>query len=132
MSGAKGVEESIAYHLYLDGEEVAYTEAYGTTAEEIFDDVEVRAGESIKVRVEAEVEAGTATGTISNVYLYLGGTDEFDKDVEYKGAKVMTMKIKESGSVKVDADVARNTVLRTSSTEQNLAQFVVKPSNDDE
>jgi hypothetical protein len=62
MSGTKSDKvDSVAYHLYIDDDEVAYTDAYGENAYEMFDDVTVKAGASVKVRVEAEVEANTHT-----------------------------------------------------------------------
>ncbi len=131
MSGTKSDKvDSVAYHLYIDDDEVAYTDAYGENAYEMFDDVTVKAGASVKVRVEAEVEANTHTWSIDNVYVVLGGTDEFDKDVQDRAAKVVKMNIKEAGSVTIDAGNARNTVLRTSST-ANLATFTVKSSDGD-
>ena len=115
----------VTYYLYVDGEEVAYTDSYNSWAEEIFDDVRVKAGESVKIRLEAEVEAYGSTGSIENLYLVLGGTDEFGKDVQYAKARVMTIKVKESGSAKIEASASRNTVLRAASN-ATLAQFTVK------
>ena len=121
----------MTYYLYIDGEEVAYTDAYGSGAEEIFDDVTVAAGESVSVRVEAEVEAYGSLGDVKDVYLFLGGVDEFGKDVQYAKARLMTIKVKDAGSAKIEATTARNTVLRSSSN-ATLAEFTVKPANADE
>ena len=132
MSGATSVANTtIAYHLYVDGEEVAYTESYGSNNEEIFDDVEVKAGESVKVRVEAEVEASANAGKVENVYVVLGGVDAQDQPVKDAKARVMVMNIKEAGSAKIEAAAAKNTVLRAANNSL-LAEFVVKPANDDE
>ncbi len=132
MSGAANPDKvKITYYLYVDGSDdyVASVDAYGPKAEETFDDIEVKAGKSVDIRVVAEVEAYGNTWTISWVQVVLWGTDEFGKDVEYKGAKLVDMKIVEDGSVKVDGGGANNTVLKTSNNEV-LGEFTVKASND--
>ena len=129
MSGATSVTDTnISYHLYINGEEVAYTESYGSANEEIFDDVEVEAGESVKVKVEAEVEASANTGKVENVYVVLGGVDAQDQPIKDASARVMVMNIKTSGSVKIEAAASRNTVLRAANNSV-LAEFTVKPAD---
>ena len=130
MSGdANPNKVKVTYYLYIEGKEVASVDAYGTGAEEQFDDVVVKAGESVKVRVVAEVEAyGTAPETLANRYVVLGGTDDFDKDVEYKAAKLMDMKIVEKGSVNIQAGAVAKTVLQKAKN-QVLAQFTVRPAD---
>jgi hypothetical protein len=129
MSGAAnpaGVK--VTYYLYVEGKDVASVDTYGSGAEEVFDDVLVKAGESVKVRVVAEVEAYGNTATLSGVQLVLGGTDSFDKDVDYKATKVMDMKIVEKGSVNITAGAANKTVLLKAKN-QKLAEFTVKPAD---
>ena len=126
MSGAANpTNVKITYYLYINDDEVASVDAYGSSAEEMFDDVEVKAGESVNVKVVAEVEAYGYTGTLTGIQAVLGGTDEFGKDVEYKAAKLVEMKILDNGSVKVEAGASKNTVLKTSTNEE-LATFTVK------
>ncbi len=126
MSGAANPDKvKVTYYLYINDDEVASVDAYGSGAEEMFDDVEVKAGESVNVRVVAEVEAYGYTGTLTGIQAVLGGTDEFGKDVEYKAAKLVEMKILDNGSVKIEAGASRNTVLKTSTNEE-LATFTVK------
>ena len=131
MSGAANpAKVKITYYLYLDGSDdyVASVDTYGSGAEEMFDDVEVKAGASVDVKVVAEVEAYGNTWTISWVQVVLWGTDEFGKDVEYKAGKLVDMKIVENGSVTIDAGASKNTVLKTSNNEV-LGEFTVKGSN---
>ena len=129
MSGAANPNKvKVTYYLYIEGKEVASVDAYGTGAEEVFDDVLVKAGESVKVRVVAEVEAYGDTATLADRYLVLGGTDNFDKDVDYKAAKVMDMKIVEKGSVNITAGAIAKTVLLKAKN-QKIAEFTVKPAN---
>jgi hypothetical protein len=56
--------QKITFYLLIDGEEVADTDPAtfvtqddDTSKDESFSDVRVKAGESVKVKVEAEVEA---------------------------------------------------------------------------
>ena len=129
MSGAANPDKvKITYYLYVNGDEVASVDAYGTGAEETFDDVEVKAGQSVDIKVVAEVEAYGSGATLSGIQLVLGGTDEFGKDVEYKAAKLVDIKIVDKWSIKVEAGASRNTVLRTSNN-QTLAEFSVKSSS---
>jgi hypothetical protein len=74
MSGSNPLNGvKITYNLYLGDDEdpVASVDAYGSGAEEIFNDVEVEPGKSIKVKVVAEVEAYGDTGTVAGVQLVL-------------------------------------------------------------
>ena len=119
---------TITYHLYINGEEVADTDTYGSGSEEIFDDIVVDAWKSVDVVVKAEAEAYGATWSITWLQLVLWGTDDFGKDVTYKSAKLIDMKVVEKGAVKVEAGASKNTVLRTS-TNQALAEFTVKSSS---
>ena len=119
---------TITYHLYINGEEVADTDSYGSGSEEIFDDVVVDAWKSVDVIVKAEAEAYGATWSITWLQLVLWGTDDFGKDVTYKSAKLIDMKVVEKWAVKVEAGASKNTVLRTS-TNQALAEFTVKSSS---
>ena len=119
---------TITYHLYVNGEEVADTDTYGSGAEEIFDDVVVEAGKSVDILVKAQAEAYGSTWSIEWLKLVLWGTDEYGKDVAYKNAKLVDLKVVEKGAVKVEAGASKNTVLRTSNT-QDLAEFTVKSSN---
>ena len=119
---------TITYHLYINGDEVADTDSYGSGSEEIFDDIVVDAWKSVDVVVKAEAEAYGATWSITWLQLVLWGTDDFGKDVTYKSAKLIDMKVVEKGAVKVEAGASKNTVLRTS-TNQALAEFTVKSSS---
>jgi hypothetical protein len=114
--------------LFVNGEEVADTDTFGSGNEESFSDVELKAGETANIKVEAEVEAYGSTGDIKDIKIYLGGTDEFGKDIQWANAKVMNIKVKESGSAVISAGASANTVLRKASNAK-LAEFYVKPSN---
>lgn len=121
----------VTYFLSIDGEEVADTDNYGSGNKEDFSDIKIKAGESVKVKVEAEVEAYGNTGDIKDIKLVLGGKDAFDKDIKEASANIKTIKVKESGSVTISANVERNTVLLKTSNAK-IAEFTVVPSNDAE
>jgi hypothetical protein len=131
MSGTNALANSgvkVTWHLFVDGEEVAETDTFGSGNEESFSDVELRAGETASIKVEAEVEAYGSTGDIKDIKIYLGGTDEFGKDIQWANAKVMNIKVKDSGSAIISTTASANTVLRKASNAK-LAEFYVKPSN---
>ena len=131
MSGTNALANSwvkVTWHLFIDGEEVADTSSFGSGNYEPFSDVELKAGESVNVKLEAEVEAYGSGGEIKDIKLYLGGVDEFSKDIQEANATIKNIKVKESGSVTVSAGASKSTVLRKSSNAK-LAEFVVKPAN---
>ena len=129
MSGTNNLTGvTVTWHLFVNGEEVAETDLFGSGNEESFSDVELKAGETASIKVEAEVEAYGSTGDIKDIKVYLGGTDEFGKDIQWANAKVMNIKVKESGSAVISAGTSANTVLRKSSNAK-LAEFYIKPSN---
>jgi hypothetical protein len=63
--------------LFVDGEEVADTDVINTGSDldkvsmESFSDIRVKAGESVKVKVEAEVEAYGNADTLPTFRLYI-------------------------------------------------------------
>ena len=120
---------AITYYLSIDGEEVADTDLFGQ--EETFSDILVKAGKTVSVKLEAEVEAYGSTGSYEGIKLALGGHDVNDKDLTDATAAIKTIKVKESGSITVSAGATRNTVLLKSST-ANLAEFTVKPADGEE
>jgi hypothetical protein len=66
----------ITFYVSVDGEEVATVDAWGEKNEESFNDIKVKAGESVKVKVEAEIEAYGALTTSDEAYtIVLRGSD---------------------------------------------------------
>ena len=97
-------------------------------AEESFSDVEIEAGKSVDVKVEAEVEAYGTTGALDSYRLFLMWTDMNGNEDTGKGDDALVeMSIKVSGSTKIDT-TAKDTVLLKANN-QTLAKFTVKPSN---
>lgn len=120
------------FYLFIDGEEVGDTNTFGS--EESFSDVRIKAGESVKVKVEAEVEAYDTTipYTFPTLTLELKGTDTNGNDDTGRGSDdLATMKVKASGSTTIDAASSKNTVLLKAKN-QTIAEFIVKPSNKDD
>lgn len=134
MSGTIDDELSgnkVTYYLSINDEEVADTDTYGESNEVSFSDVAIKAGESVNVKVEVEVEAYGNIGEIKDIQVVLGGVDDFDKDIAEQAATIKKIKVKESGSVKISENTERNTVLLKTANAK-IAEFVVVPSNDDE
>jgi hypothetical protein len=66
----------ITFYVSVDGEEVATVDAWGEKNEESFNDIKVKAGESVKVKVEAEIEAYGKLTTSDEAYtIVLRGSD---------------------------------------------------------
>ena len=120
-------KNDITFYLYIDGEEVADADL---NSEEMFSDVLIEAGESVKVKVEAEIEAETEnTAGYSNFYVILQGSDMNGNENSGKGTDTLViMKVKTSGSTTISAGSSKNTVLLRAKN-QTIAAFTVKPSN---
>ena len=120
-------KNKVTFYLFIDGEEVADTDNIAGQ-EESFSDVRVKADATVKVKVEAEVEAYGQTGDLATYRLHLEWTDMNGNENTGKGDDAMVaMSIKVSGSTKIDSS-AKDTVLLKANN-QTLAKFVVKPSN---
>ena len=144
-ANANQYKNKITFYLFVDGEEVADTNIvnsiYDLTSPnlntETFSDVRVKAGEKVKVKVEAEVEAyGTTAGklpaTNKNFRLFLLGTDMSGNEDTGKGEEdLISMETKAKGSVTVPSTTeAKTALLRAQNT--TIAKFTVKPSNGNE
>ena len=121
-------DNEVTFYVSIDGEEVGDTNAYGSGNKENFSDVLVEAGKSVKVKVEAEVEAYNSWVVYDNFTLVLAGEDKNGNDAGEASDTLVKFKTKESGSVKVETTTSKNTVLLKAKN-QNIAEFTVKPSN---
>ena len=121
----------VTFYVYIDGEEVATVDTFtGSNIEESFSNVKVKAGESVKVKVEAEVEAYGSAATAGDSWtVKLWGDDaNGNENTGIWTDSTVTMKVKASGSTKIDAWTAKDTVLLKAKN-QTIAKFIVKPSN---
>jgi hypothetical protein len=94
-SNALAGQNKVTFYLSIDGDEVADTDTLGS--EESFSDVRVKAGESVKIKVEAEVEAYDATipTNAASYQIELKGTDMNGNEDTGKGSeRLMNIKIK--------------------------------------
>ena len=121
-------ENEVTFYVSIDGEEVGDTSDLGSGNKENFSDVLVEAGKSVKVKVEAEVEAYASWVTYDNYTLVLAGEDKNGNDAGEASDTLVTFKTKESGSVKVEAGTSKNTVL-LKGRNKSIATFTIKPSN---
>ena len=127
-----GANNKITFYLSIDGEEVADTDNL-TNQEETFSDVKVKAGESVKVKVEAEVEAYGAEVTNAKTYtIEIKGTDvNGNEDTGMASDTTVGIKIKSKGSVTIPSTTEAKTALLKAQN-QAVAKFTVKPSNSNE
>ena len=131
-SNALAGQNKVTFYLSIDGDEVADTDTLGS--EESFSDVRVKAGESVKIKVEAEVEAYDATipTSAASYQIELKGTDMNGNEDTGKGSeRLMNIKIKAKGSVTIPStSEAKTALLKAANT--TVAKFTVKPSNNNE
>ena len=125
---ANNGENEVTFYVSIDGEEVGDTSDLGSGNKENFSDVLVEAGKSVKVKVEAEVEAYTSGVNYDNYTLVLAGEDKNGNDAGEASDTLVTFKTKASGSVKVEAGTSKNTVL-LKGRNKSIATFTIKPSN---
>jgi len=120
----------LTFYIYVDGNEVANIDAYSTSLEEEFSSVLVRNGKSVSVKVEAEAYPET-DGTTYDFDLKLSGKDANDNPAWAASASLVTIEYVDAWSVTISAATTRDTVLLKAKN-TTLAEFTVKPSNDQE
>jgi hypothetical protein len=131
VTGSEGSlsDYDLTFYVFVDGEEVGNTDAFGESNSELFKTITVAAGKSVPVKVEAEVSAyGTTTGKYSTFTLYLRGEDDNDNPVGEAHQSLVDMKVVEKGSVTVTAATSKDTLL-LAKKDQVVAEFTVKPTN---
>jgi len=118
----------IAFTLYINWTKIACADpGYAET----FSNVKVNAGESVNVKVEAEVEAYGSVEYLPQFTMELRGEDINNNIAWIARDNLVDMRIVEAGTVTVSSSAARDTVL-LSTKNQSIATFVVKPANYDE
>jgi hypothetical protein len=130
------------FYLYIDDMDtpVADTDIVNTTSSNVetanaesFTEFRVKAGESVKVKLVAEVEAyDDSTDDLGEFTLFIYGTDMNGNENTGKGeADTVELQIKAKGSVTIPADSkAKTAVLKKSNAE--VASFTIKPSKGNE
>ena len=120
---------NVTFYLSIDGDEVADAKLNNGTATSTFTNVEVDSNKSVKVVLEAEVDAKTDTWSFGKFDLTLKWEDENGNTAWTATKKTVTLKVVELGSITVNTSSSeKKTVLRKTSNAV-LAQFTVKPSN---
>ena len=121
-------ENVVTFYVSIDGEAVGDTDQLGSGNNENFSEIKVEAGKSVKVKVEAEVEAYVSWVNYEDYNLVLAGEDKNGNDAGEASDTLVTFKTKESGSTKVEAGTSKNTVL-LKGRNKSIATFTIKPSN---
>jgi hypothetical protein len=124
--------DDFTFYLSLDDEEVADADLGETQS---FSNVLVKAGQSINVKVEAEVDAAEATSSrfYKDFSLLLDGEDMNNVDITTLQEPCAELKVVSKGQVKVEGDNKSDTVLLKGKN-KSIATFVIKPDSkaDDE
>lgn len=121
-----GDKNDVEYYVFIDGEEVGNTSAL--KSEEIFSDVLVKNGSSVKVKVEVSVTADDTADRTYNVSLALEGEDADGNKAGVATEAMKTFKTVDKGAINVEKTASKNTIeLRQANAP--LASFVVKPAN---
>ena len=127
ISGAKPTDSKneISFTITVGDEEITAD----LNSEETFDDVLVKAGESVKVKVEATVDAYGAEENLTGYTLILKWEDKNgNEDSGVASKKLVEMRIKDKGSVTIPDSSEGNTATLVAD-DAVVAQFVVKPAN---
>jgi hypothetical protein len=119
---------NVTFYLIVDGDEVADAKLSAGKATSTFTNVEIAAEKSVKVAVEAEVDAKNWTGSIGKYTLTLKGEDENGNVAGEATKNTAEMKIVEVGAIEISTSTSKKDVLRKASNVV-LAEFVVKPAN---
>ena len=128
---ANNGENVVTFYVFVDGEEVGDTDALGSWNKENFSDVLVAAGKSVKVKVEAEVEAYASWVNYEGYTLVIAWEDKNGNDAGEAYDELVKFKTKESGTTKVEStESTEKTLLKKA--EKTVATFRVKPSNADD
>ena len=124
--------DDFTFYLFLDGEEVANADL---GEDQSFSNVLVKAGESVNVKVEAEVDAAEAASSryYRDFSLLLDGEDMNNVDITTLQEPCAELKVVSKGQVKVEGDNKSDTVLLKGKN-KSIATFVIKPDSkaDDE
>jgi len=135
IQGYLNGSNKVTFHVYIDNEEVADADLNKTSLEatNTFNNVKIKAGESVKVRVEAEVEADNAAPFTSlslgkyKVTLWWEDANGNSNSGKWD-ANTVELKVVDKWSVNVSTSATKQTILRKAS-DALIAQFTIKPGN---
>ena len=127
ISGANPTDSKneIQFNITVGEEEVSAD----LNVEETFDNVLVKAGETVNVKVEVIIDAYGAEENLTGYVLTLKWEDKNGNDESgVASKKLVDMRIKDKGSVTVPADSEWNNA-QLVADDVVVAQFIVKPAN---
>ena len=122
---------TITFYLSIDGDEVADAQISDTTntGGSTFSSYEIDAGKSVKVVLEAEIDAKSGTGSLGTYKLTLKGEDENGNEAGEASRATVELKVVEKGSITVNSSSSEKKTVLKKATNVTLAEFIVKPSN---
>ena len=127
--------DSITFHVYIDGDEVATIDVDGPqtttwTDDKDFSEVVVDAGKSVDVRVEADVYASKITTNNIQFKLVLNGEDDNNNDITTSAVNFAKLAFVEAEGITVGTkSVMNQDDLILTDAGQTIWQFTVKPAN---
>ena len=137
-----GTTDKVTFYVYVDDMDTAANDADAKydnvnkkyVATNTFDNVLVENGKSVRVKVEAEVEAEHPTlaksVALGKYEFKVWGEDEHGNTPSGEGkANTTAMKVVENGSVNVSTSTTKQTIIRKAN-DAVVAEFIVKPGND--
>ena len=120
----------LTFYVFVDGNEVATLDAGDPEYE--FKDILVKAGNSVKVKVEAEAYPEAETPNPVDFEITLSWVDENDNEAGKASEDLVGIKFVEKGSVIVSTTTAAKDTILLMAKGSDLAKFTVKPSNSNE
>lgn len=128
LSGTEllSLSENINFYLFIDGKEVGTTDKLGI--DEVFSDIRVEAGKTVRVTIEAEVDVDSVH--TYDYTLFLKGENDNGNLALVSTARLAKIKVVKLDPPVVSTLFPSNTVLLKSSN-ATIANFIVKPSNQD-
>ncbi len=121
----------VTFYLSINGKEVADAKVSNLSATDDFNKVLIKAGESAKIKLEAEVDARTVAD-FWKASLTLGGVDTNDNDIDNVSRNTVTMSVVEAGTTAISTTATKDTVLLRKASESAVAEFIVKSDNGSE
>ena len=134
-AGALKDDDSITFHVYIDGDEVATIDVDGPqtttwTDNKDFSEVVVDAGKSVSVRVEADVYASDTTDSNIQFKLVLNGEDDNNNPITTSAVNFAKLAFVEAEGITVGTkSVMNQDDLILTDAGQTIWQFTVKPAN---
>ena len=127
-TNTNNINKDVTFYLTIDGDEVATLDPCKW---ETFSDIEIAANESVKVKVEAEINTESNASSLKYTLELEGDDDNGNSNAWNAKKNLVDIKVVDKGTFSITNGTSKNTVLLKSRWE-SIAQFTIKPSNNNE